>query len=97
MCCDHIVIVRFNPRSASTAVVNVKTPTQLMLPMKFLDCTSEKRYLDKNKLYVDTPAISGHGGGPCFPQSNENSLDFLHIIKFLASSAIYSFFTKREE
>jgi len=75
---DPLIYLRASLKSIT--VVNGKTPTQLMLPNTFINCTGKVRYFDKIKLYIDTPATFGFSGGPCFLQSNPNEWEFIGIL-----------------
>lgn len=82
-------LVFFRQSLKNLATVNGKTPTQMMIPKTFVNCSGKLRYFDQKRIYIDTPATFGFSGGPCFLQSGPNEWEFLGIL--LGSTKLWNY------
>ncbi|CAF4580657.1 unnamed protein product, partial [Rotaria socialis] len=79
---DLIVDPFFTSLSSLMAVntINGKTPGNLLVNKKFMNCTGELRLTDDRKLFIDTPSTYGFSGGPCFLSTSKNEWEFSGIL-----------------
>ncbi|CAF1931760.1 unnamed protein product [Rotaria magnacalcarata] len=79
---DLIVDPFFTSLSSLMTVntINGKTPENLLINKKFMNCTGELRLTDDRKLFIDTPSTYGFSGGPCFISTSKNQWEFVGIL-----------------
>ena len=84
-------LVFFRQSLKNLAIVNGKTPAQMMIPKTFVNCSGKLRYFDRKKIYIDTPATFGFSGGPCFLESSPNEWEFFGML--LGSTKLWNYCT----
>lgn len=61
-------------------LINGKTPSNILIAGKFMNCSGKIRMKDRRKIHIDTPSIYGFNGGPCFIGTGIDPWEFYGVM-----------------